>query len=194
MQQNKKIQNAVSIITNRLNVILKAKPFVLMAIDGRSGSGKTTLAELLSNELNCVTVHADDFFLQDFQRTVERLSTAGENIDHERLKDEVILPLSLKGEASYRPFDCCTMSFKQAVHIPKCHAVIIEGSYSCHPDLWDYYDLKIFVTCDELIQKNRIISRNGNNADMFFSKWIPLEEKYFSAFDIERRCDLKFVL
>lgn len=194
MQQNEKLRNAVSIITNRINGILQTKPFVLAAIDGRSGSGKTTLAESLSNELNCVTVHADDFFLQDFRRTAERLSEAGGNIDHERLEAEVILPLLRNGEAFYRPFDCCTMGFKQAVHIPECPVVIIEGSYSCHPALWNYYDLRVFVTCDESVQKSRIINRNGDNAEMFFSKWIPLEEKYFAAFDIERRCELRCIL
>ena len=42
-------------------------------------------------------------------------------------------------------------------------------------------------------QIERIVKRNGvKNADEFREKWIPLEEMYFSEFDVEGRCEMRF--
>ena len=67
---------------------------------------------------------------------------------------------------------------------------MVEGSYSCHPELWDHYDLHIFVSVDLQEQIKRILRRNGSYAAVFREKWIPLEERYFAAFDLENRCEL----
>ena len=68
----------------------------------------------------------------------------------------------------------------------------MEGSYSLHPSLWEFYDLRIFLTVDPEEQMRRIIQRNGmERAEIFRDRWIPLEEKYFSAFDIASRCDIR---
>ena len=46
---------------------------------------------------------------------------------------------------------------------------------------------------DESLQHKRIEERNGKEAlNMFINKWIPLEEKYFSSFDIQDHCDFYF--
>ena len=46
---------------------------------------------------------------------------------------------------------------------------------------------------DESLQHKRIEERNGKEAlNMFINKWIPLEEKYFSSFDIQNHCDFYF--
>ena len=29
-----------------------------------------------------------------------------------------------------------------------------------------------------------------NDAKQFFDRWIPLEQRYFDAFDVQDRCDL----
>ena len=39
-------------------------------------------------------------------------------------------------------------------------------------------------------QRRRILARNGERAEMFFTRWIPFEERYFREMDVERRCDL----
>lgn len=190
MPQSSRSDNALLEISKIIRTALESKPFVLVGIDGRSGSGKTTLAQALAEMFECTAVHADDFFLQSFQRTTERLSEAGGNMDRERLEAEVLIPLRQKGEAAYRPFDCSVMDFKQTVCVKKSRVGIVEGTYCCHPELWDYYDLRVFVTCDEHTQRCRILNRNGDYGEIFFKKWIPLEEKYFAAFDIEKRCDM----
>lgn len=68
---------------------------------------------------------------------------------------------------------------------------VVEGTYACHPALWDCYDLRAFLTVDLDEQLCRIKSRSGpEKAAMFRTRWIPLEEQYFAAFSIPRRCDI----
>ncbi|MDD4688944.1 MAG: uridine kinase [Eubacteriales bacterium] len=163
----------------------------IVAIDGRCGAGKTTVASKLQDILSCNVIHMDDFFLRPEQRKEERLNIPGENVDHERFLKEVLLPLS-SGEAfSYRPFNCKTQSLMPPIDVTPCDITIIEGSYSCHNNLWDYYNFRIFVDVDESVQLERIINRNGQQmAQVFKEKWIPLEEKYFEKFNIKNRSDI----
>ncbi|MDE7230266.1 MAG: uridine kinase [Oscillospiraceae bacterium] len=167
---------------------------LLIAVDGRCAAGKTTLAERLRETSGWSVFHMDDFFLRPEQRTEERLNTPGENVDHERFLEEVLLPLrNGSEEISFRPFDCGTLSLKEPIRIKAERVCVVEGSYSCHPALWDNYDLRIFLTVDPEEQMRRIVRRNGaENAVRFAEKWIPLEEKYFSAYKIQSRCDMRF--
>lgn len=173
---------------------LDKKERVIAAIDGRCGAGKTTLAEQLRKRNGFTVLHMDDFFLRPEQRVPERWDKPGENVDHERFLEEVLIPLT-KGESfSYRPFDCHTQDFKEPVEVRPARITIVEGSYSCHPDLWGYYDLHIFLTIDKNEQLRRLTERGRGSIEMFRNRWIPLEEEYFSAFQIEKRCELRFTM
>ena len=71
--------------------------------------------------------------------------------------------------------------------------VLVEGSYSCHPAFWDAYDYRVFLTVSEEEQRRRTVERNGSEGSKaFFEHWIPMEEKYFAAFSIPKRCDACF--
>ena len=167
------------------------KDNIIVAIDGRCGGGKTTLATELSKETNCNVIHMDDFFLRPEQRTTERLSTPGENVDHERFLGEVLIPLRENKPFSYRPFSCKAQALGEAVEVEPKPVTIVEGSYSCHPKLWDYYDMRIFVDIDPDEQMKRIINRNGaESAQVFKNKWIHFEEKYFKEYNIKNICDI----
>ena len=72
---------------------MKRKRPLVIALDGRCGSGKSTLSRRLSDTYPCSVIHMDDFFLRPEQRTEERLSETGGNIDYERFEEEVIRPL-----------------------------------------------------------------------------------------------------
>ena len=71
---------------------------------------------------------------------------------------------------------------------------IVEGSYSCHPELYDYYDLHVFLTVDPKEHMYRIQNRLGKMtcAETFRTKWIPMEENYFSKMQVRERCELCF--
>lgn len=185
------MDNAIPAILQYIGSSRK-KP-LLIAIDGRCAAGKTTTASLVKEKINCNIIHMDSFFLQPWQRTKERLDEPGGNVDYERVKKEVLIPLSQGQPFSYQPFDCKIMELSVPVEVEPAVVTIIEGSYSCHPVLWDFYDLRIFLNINAEEQLQRIKRRNGIEAAQVFSnKWIPMEEKYFSEYNIQKRCDLVF--
>lgn len=167
---------------------------VLIALDGRCAAGKTTLAEKLHEMINCTVFHMDDFFLRPEQRSKERLDMPGGNVDYERFREEVLMPLkSGVPKISYQPYDCHEQQLLQPVIVKPAQVVLIEGSYSCHPELWDFYSLHIFLTVNPEEQLRRIAGRNGKgNIRQFQEQWIPLEEQYFMAYQVMERCDLCF--
>ena len=164
---------------------------MLIAMDGRCAAGKTTLAQQLQESMGCSVFHMDDFFLRPEQRTEERLRTPGGNVDYERFLSEVLLPLRSGAEQILlRAFDCGLQTLSEPVHVKAGEIILIEGAYSCHPALWDHYDLRLFVDISPREQRRRILDRNGKDGwEVFCSRWIPLEEKYFQAYQVKERCD-----
>ncbi|MBE5810681.1 MAG: hypothetical protein E7318_07075 [Clostridiales bacterium] len=163
----------------------------VIAIDGRAASGKTTKAALLSEMLEAPVIHMDDFFLTPALRTPERLSQPGGNVHYERFAEEVLPGLHSGEDLSYRIFDCGQMDYAGGQHIPAAPIRIVEGSYAHHPALGNYADLRVFSTVDAMTQMGRILLRNGAKmAEMFRTRWIPMEEKYFAHFDIPEKADL----
>ncbi len=165
---------------------------VLIALDGRCAAGKTTLARELRRDYGWSVVPMDHFFLRPEQRTQARLDQPGGNVDHERFFAEVLQPLRAGQTATYRPYNCHSGDFDDPVRVEPASVVLVEGSYSCHPDLWDCYDLRIFLTVDPQEQRRRLLVREGaERARVFARRWIPLEERYFAACGIAERCGLR---
>ncbi len=181
-------KDAVELIKSALKE--KTGNNIIIAIDGPCASGKTTLAKALKDALDCNVIAVDDFFLQPHQRTAQRLNTVGGNFDKERLLQEVILPLKNGAEFSYKPFDCKTCTLLSPIKIEWKPITIIEGVYSCHPDLQKLYDLMVFVKTDKETQLQRLTQRSPQMLSRFIEQWIPMEEKYFNTFGIEEECSV----
>lgn len=165
---------------------------LIAAIDGRCASGKTSAAALLQKEFGWTVIHADDFFLRPEQRTPERYAEPGGNLDRERLKEEVLEPLRAGKPVSYRRFDCSRMQLGETISAAPRELVIVEGSYSLHPELREYYDLKIFMDVPYEEQLKRIEKRSGKEKlQMFIERWIPLEERYFEGCSVAESADLR---
>lgn len=177
----------------RIDTLLAQKERVIVAIDGNSGAGKSTLGGLLKRVYGgAVLVHMDDFFLQPHQRTAARLNTPGGNVDHERFLSEVLLPMRAGKPIDYRPYDCRRQEILPGREIAPGKLCIVEGSYSLHPELEGQYDLKVALRMDKKTQEERIRAReNVVVAQMFLECWIPLEDLYFDATDIDARCDMR---
>ncbi len=176
----------------RIDALLREKERVDVAIDGGSASGKTTLARLLGNLYDCNVFHADDYFLQGFQRTEERLKEPGGNVDYERLKFEVIDRLGQ--DLYYRAFDCGSGELRSEEFAPKKRLNIVEGAYSMHPKLQKNYDLAVFLEIGEKAQERRIVARgDGALLKRFQSEWIPMEQRYAEAFSIREKADVVLV-
>ena len=187
------MNNIINTLLPLINEKASQHERLIIAIDGRCAAGKTTIAQRLSEELGCDVIHMDHFFLRPEQRTQERLGTAGGNIDHERFMEEVLLPFETANSISYRPFDCKTLALSEPILIRCGDICIVEGTYSCHPVLAGHYQLRIFLDVSPEEQLRRILNREGmDKAEIFRSKWIPMEEMYFSEFSIKNVCDICF--
>ena len=177
----------------RIDKLMVQQEHVLVAIDGDCTAGKTTLAEQLAQIYDCNIVHMDHFFLRPGQRTKARLAAPGGNVDYERFEIEVLKPLKMKKAFSCRPFNCAVQDFDAPILIPTKKLTIIEGSYSHHPHLVQYYDLKVFLSIPEDVQLERILNRNGPLMYEKFKKmWIPMEKRYAKVFNIQENSDLMF--
>ena len=183
-------------LVEKISTLLSDQPArpVLVALDGRCGSGKTTLAAQLTERFpQSITVHTDDFYLPPSRRVTgwEKIPCA--NMDIQRLRDEVVAP-ARAGQA----FSCQAYSCREGAYLPPrplgpAPLVIVEGSYSHHPSLAPYYDIRIFVTCPPDEQARRLREREGERYSNFVERWIPLEEGYFAEFGIEDKAEMMVV-
>jgi len=177
----------------QIDAAISQNQHTIVAIDGGAASGKTTLGGILHLIYDCNILHMDHFFLQQHQRTPERLATPGGNIDHERFKKEALEPILAQIPFSYRPFDCQTWDFADKISISPNRLTIIEGCYSHHPALAGAYDIKVFLKIDQDEQMRRIALRNiPPLIERFRDIWIPMEQKYFDAFNIRQNSDVIF--
>ena len=172
---------------SRLDTML-AKGSVILALEGGSASGKSTLAESLREVYGCNVIHMDDFFLRPHQRTPERLSEVGGNLDRERFAAEVLPALAQGATVTYSPFDCATQSLSAPIILAPNRLTVVEGAYALHPAFGDYCDLSVYLDIDPEEQRSRIMKRNSPAfAQRFFNEWIPLENRYFTETDIRAR-------
>ena len=164
---------------------------VRLAIEGGSASGKSTLGKMLAEIYGCTLFHMDDFFLTPNMRTADRLAEAGGNVDRERFLAEVLTPMSHGEEIAYRRYDCSTGEIMPPESKKPTRLIVTEGAYSLHPDLADFYNLKVFIDVAPELQRERILKRNSPDmAERHFAAWIPMEERYFDAFGIRKLCDM----
>lgn len=160
---------------------------VIIAIDGNCGSGKTFYSSQLASSFNACVIHCDDFFLPKEMRTTKRLAEVGGNIHYERLCETLsrlkndLVSVDGKKQFTYMAYNCSTDSYEERRILPS-NVIIVEGSYSLHPTLRQFYDLKILLKVDRQTQYNRLLQREGEQGiSNFVNKWIPLENRYFEA-------------
>ncbi|MCI5843799.1 MAG: hypothetical protein MR004_09170 [Clostridiales bacterium] len=160
-------------------MLRQGKSPLLIAIDGPCAAGKTTLSARLAACYDCNVFHTDDFYLRPEQKTPQRLAQPGGNMDRERLAAEVLDPLQRWETVLYRPYSCRTQTVSNGSAIPFRRLNIIEGSYSLHPDLRRYYDLKVVLDIAPDHQWNRLKRRESQKSlELFRDRWIPLEQNY----------------
>lgn len=189
-----KLENALLLVEEAVRRHLQNAPSMILAIDGRCASGKTTFAKALASRLACPVIPCDSFFLPPEKRTAERLLEIGGNMDRERLRDEVLVPLKKGKPFSYRPFDCSTLALGEPIAVSPSPVTVVEGSYACHKELVPFYDGIVFLDVTAEKQKERLLLREGERAKTFFEKWIPLEERYFEDGRVKLLSDFAFFL
>ena len=178
-------------VISTIEKLIKEKPDTLIAIDGPCASGKTTLAMLIAEKFGAQIIHMDDFFLPPEMRTAERLSQAGGNVHYERFNAQVVKGIESGKEFVYGVYSCSSGTTAQSKPVSPDKPIVIEGSYALHPQISTRYDVKIFVESDYETRLERILQRNGADAlEIFKSKWIPMENRYFQEFNGREKCDI----
>ena len=162
----------------------------IVAVDGRCGSGKTGFARLLQELFPCRVVHMDDFYLPFDQRPPDWAEQPAGNMDLSRFREEVLVPLRAGGSAIYRPYSCQTGQMLAPETLAPAPLTIVEGSYSLHPSLSGFYDLRLFLTCSGEAQARRLQAREGAHYAAFQERWIPFEERYFQRYRVASGSDM----
>ena len=163
---------------------------MLITVDGPCASGKTTLARKLSEAFDAAVVHTDEYVIPHAQKTPERLAVPGGNCDAERLVREVCAPWKAGKTVLYRRYDCRADRLLPEERLPDGRMLILEGSYSNLPAIRQYADIRVFVGASWEIREERLKKReSAQYLQMFYDRWIPLENRYFEAYGLpDREC------
>jgi uridine kinase len=165
-------------------------PFVV-ALDGGSGVGKSTLAASVAAELRASVVQTDDFFCSQRTGAEWDACTAAEKaamgIDWRRLRTEALDPLRAGREASWHPFDFAAYEYATgsglATHVvtrPPTRVIIMDGIYSCRPELDDLIDLSVLVEAPAAIRRQRHNEREAADEADWHRRWDDAEDHYFA--------------
>lgn len=179
-------------ILYQVQKLLSEAERVVIAIDGPCGSGKSSLADLLAELFPSRILHMDDYYLPLQQRSPHWERIPCENMDLQRFLHEALLPASKGEDIFYQPYSCRKGQLTESRILPAAPLTIAEGSYSHHPLLAPYYDLKIYLSCHHQEQLARLAKREQTRLNDYRQRWIPLEEAYTRACHIIPQCDLYF--
>ena len=158
---------------------------VLITMDGSCASGKTTLAGKLAEVFGAAVIHTDDYVIPHAQKTPERLAVPGGNCDAVRLVSEVVAPWKQGKPVVYRKYDFRHDCLMPEERLPDCRMLILEGSYCNLLAIRQYADIRLFVDAPWEIRQERLRKRESpQSLQMFYDRWIPLENHYFEAFGL----------
>jgi len=163
----------------------RAKRPYLIGIDGHSGAGKSTLANKMSAQCeDAIIVHKDDFYRVMDEKTRATLNPEqgyNQYFDWERLERQVLRPISNGQSASYQRYDWGTGSLAETIEVGPKNIIIVEGVYSTRPELFDYYDLCIWVETSEAERLQRQDAR-AENTNAWIQRWASAEMFYVTNF------------
>lgn len=144
---------------------------LLVAIDGYGGSGKSTFTALVHGALRSAgvtgvtTVAADGFVMNLREEDWFPISSmpgkrAPYRIDVERLRRELLEPLR-RGESAqfvHRDWWDAEKAAVRTVH--SRGIVLVEGTYTLHGRLREFYDERIFLECPKELALERALARD----------------------------------
>ena len=189
-------------LRERIQLLLseRTKP-LLVALDGRSGVGKSTWAGVIAKELSGVVIPGDDFFSGGADCEWDAKSAkdkVADCIDWKRVRKEVLEPLLAGRAATWHPFDFAAgvgLSNKSKQRDP-APVIILDGAYSCRPELADLVDLAVLIEMrDDKLRRRRLLVREGHDfMESWHKRWDFAEEYYFTQVVNRSRLDLIITL
>ena len=201
------LDELLALIRARASEVSAGRPLVV-GIDGCSGSGKSTLAARLvealgagAEPIEAVVVEGDDFDAGGTATQWDR-RTAEEKADQVIAwcrQRAVLEGLRGWGVAAYHPFDWDSDDWDrdpppftdEPITVEAAPVVILEGAYSCRPELHDLLDLTVLLDVPTAVRRARLLAREGDEyrAD-WESRWSEAEDHYFGAVMPPSRFDL----
>jgi uridine kinase len=180
----------------RLVLELEVRNSVFVGLDGRSGAGKSTMAATIVERLHptvAVTViEGDQFYAGGSAATWDRRtpSSKADRVIDWRRQRSVLEQLRDGAVAEWRPFDWNApdwdaeeppLSGNVARSLP-APVVLLEGAYSCRPELHDLLDLRVLLEVPPQVRRQQLLQREGEayRAD-WEGRWSAAEEHYFTT-------------
>ena len=165
---------------------------VLVGIDGGAGAGKTTFtgrfAEQIRKSVGPVSVVLTDLIYRPkaerWAGPVEEMPI-GYDLDWERIRDEVIVPLRNRKTARFQLYDWVEDRLNEIVEIDAGGVTIIDGVFALRNELADYYDLRLWFSCPLEIRVSRLLGR-GDTPQAEIDYWMPIEERYHTTHSPEK--------
>ena len=156
-----------------------------VAIDGMTGAGKTALAAHLSKKFGAPVVHLDDFRLPLSERKPDWETTPGGEMDFERFDEEIVTPWLTKKPLVYSVVDPKSGEITERRALPDGQMFLFEGTYSLHPLIRDFYDLRLFMKVDGQVRASRL-EKDGTPVD---PSSLARENEYFVSYMTELLAD-----
>lgn len=152
-----------------------------IGIDGPGASGKSRLAAGLVEVLpEAVLVEGDDFYRPESDPKRSEVEVAG-LFDLPRLASQVLIPHSLGKELQHQRYHWESGVLSDWVRNDSAVPLVVEGVYSTHQTLRDFYDLRIWVTAPRAVRLARGIERDGEGArSRRVDVWMPSEDRYIA--------------
>lgn len=167
-----------------------------VGIDGRSGAGKSTLAGVVASGLDAsgravLVIDGDDFYAGGSARTWDRRTAAQqvERVIDWRRQRQVLESLREHGKATWYPFDWDATDWDAEpppfstvpIHTRVGEVVILEGAYSCRPELSGLLDLTVLLRTSDEVRTRRLRARDGRDEHADWSaRWAGAEDYYFT--------------
>ena len=125
------------------------------------------LATALKNSgVPAAVVQIDDFFLPSDRRSHDSPSekSIGADFDCQKLRDQVLIPLSSGKGACYQRYDWDHDRLTEFHDVAVGQVVIVEGIYCTRQELADLYQLRVWINCPSNIRLCRGLERDGEPA------------------------------
>jgi uridine kinase len=141
---------------------------LLVGIGGHGGAGKTTLARMIDR---AQIVSTDEFW-------------DGEGFDIERLRREVVEPLSRGATATFSSYDWVARETRGSREVVPRGVIVVEGVCALHRRLRAAYAVRAWVDAPYEVRLARGVARDGEAArSTWVDVWMPSEDRYVAADD-----------
>ena len=123
-------------------------------------------------------MEGDDFYRPESDPNRSEIEIAG-LFDLSRLASQVLIPHAEGRDLHYQRYDWEAGSLGDWATGASEAPLIVEGIYSTHQTLRDFYDLRIWVTAPRAVRLARGIERDGEEArTKWVDVWMPAEDRY----------------